>query len=182
MRIIAGRWKGRRLVSFKAPHIRPTTDRVKEVLFNKIQFDVDGSCVLDLFAGTGSLSFEALSRGAKKVVSVEAHPKSLSIIEKNKNMLGDVVGLKVVRSDVLKFLKKNSLHNFDLIIIDPPFTKAMSHEVLEFLAGREPFSPDVRIFIESASSEAVQNDYGSLKLFQEIAFGDKYLREFRPQS
>ena len=78
MRVIAGKWRGRPLVAFKAPHIRPTTDRVKEVLFNKLQGDIDGAKVLDLFAGTGSLTVEALSRGCLLYTSPSPRDATLS--------------------------------------------------------------------------------------------------------
>ena len=80
MRIIGGRFSGRRLVSFTAEHIRPTTDRVKESLFNKLAAYWDGARVLDLFSGTGNLTIEAISWGADSVESVELNPKSISIM------------------------------------------------------------------------------------------------------
>ena len=83
MRIISGKFKGRSLISFKASHIRPTTDRVKESLFNKIQGETEGARVLDLFAGTGSLGLEALSRGAAFVHFVDDSPVSLKILKQN---------------------------------------------------------------------------------------------------
>jgi 16S rRNA (guanine966-N2)-methyltransferase len=83
VRIISGKWKGRQLVSFKANHIRPTTDRVKETLFNILQHDIPDSRILDLFGGTGNLSFESLSRGARFVELVESHKISLKIIQEN---------------------------------------------------------------------------------------------------
>ena len=81
MRIIAGKYGGRRLKAFKADHIRPTTDRVKETLFNILQSYIPEAHILDLYAGTGSLGFEALSRGASDVMAVEQNRKSLSIIK-----------------------------------------------------------------------------------------------------
>lgn len=179
MRIISGKWRGRKLSAFKAPHIRPTTDRVKEVIFNKLQFDIDGARVLDLFAGTGNLSFESLSRGAKEVISVESHPKSLSLIEKNRSLFKDTNNLTVFRSDVIKYLNRNSMLDFDIVLIDPPFTKALSDEVLKVLSESGPLNPNVRVFIESSSQEEVEETYGDLVCKTCLAFGDKFLREFR---
>lgn len=179
MRIIAGQWKGRKLVSFKASHIRPTTDRVKEALFNKIQFDIEGASVLDLFSGTGNLSFEALSRGAAQSVAVESHPQSLSILRKNEKLFQPGSSLKVIPSDVLRFIKKSPLDSFDLILIDPPFTKAMSDEVLEAFGTSSALAPHVRIFIESSSKENVKDRYSKLECVKCLSFGDKQLREFR---
>ena len=122
MRIITGKYGGRRLVSFKANHIRPTTDRVKEAIFSKIQFDVEGAKVLDLFSGTGNLAFEALSRGAESVYAVELHPQSIRILKENKKMLGVQEELQVEKNDVLRYLKREN-EPFDIIFIDHPFTK-----------------------------------------------------------
>ncbi len=85
MRIIAGKYKGRRLVAFKAKHIRPTTDRVKETLFNILGDSVSDAKVLDLFAGTGNVALEFLSRGAQQVEAVESSRKSIEILEKIKS-------------------------------------------------------------------------------------------------
>ena len=101
MRIIAGRFRGHQLVSFNADHIRPTTDRVKESIFNKLQNDVPGGRVLDLFSGTGNLAIESLSRGAESVVAVEMSKKSLAIIRKNLEKLGIKGEIQVVGDDVL---------------------------------------------------------------------------------
>src|SRR5690606_5573787 len=98
LRIISGRYKGRSLVSFKAPHIRPTTDRVKESLFNKIQSRVDGSRVLDLFSGTGSLGLEAISRGASLVEFVDDSASSLNILKKNLKLLSIDKGFTVKKA------------------------------------------------------------------------------------
>src|SRR5690606_35256713 len=113
MRIISGKFGGRKLVHFKADHIRPTTDRVKEVIFNKLQSDIDGSRVLDLFSGTGSLALEALSRGASWVTAVEKNPKSIEIIKKNCELLKIPPGeIALVKKDVLAFLKGSFSEGF----------------------------------------------------------------------
>ena len=83
MRIVAGKHRGLTLYEFDADNVRPTTDRVRENIFNKIQFGVSGSCVLDLFAGTGAVSLEFLSRGALEVISVDNNKNSSSLIKKN---------------------------------------------------------------------------------------------------
>lgn len=107
MRIISGKYKGHPLVEFKADHIRPTTDRVKETLFNKLMFELEGTKVLDLFSGTGNLGIEALSRGAREVTFVEKHPKSLEILKKNLAKLKiPAVDYKIINMDVLSYLKK----------------------------------------------------------------------------
>ncbi len=177
MRIIAGKYGGRRLSTFKADHIRPTTDRVKESLFNKLQGGLEGARVLDLFAGTGNLSFEALSRGATSVDSVEMSKASVAIINKNKKILGVGNELTIHLQDVLKFLK-NGHQKYDVIFIDPPFTKKMAHSVLEALSKSDVFLPHSEVFIESSTQESVLQNYPPLRQKSHKAFGDKYLSHY----
>ena len=99
MRVISGKYKGRELVSFKADHIRPTTDRVKESIFNKLQSHIAGARVLDLFSGTGSLAIEAISREAESVTAVEMNKKSIEIIKKNLQLL-KITEIEVLGQDV----------------------------------------------------------------------------------
>lgn len=181
MRIISGRFKGRSLVSFKASHIRPTTDRVKESLFNKIQGRVDGARVLDLFSGTGSLGLEALSRGASHVEFVDDSSASLSILKKNLNLLGVEDSFSIKKSDAQKYLAAYQGEPFDLILIDPPFTKQMAHQVLESLAQSRAFDDETWVAIETVRGERVEKSYGELTEFDEKYFGDKSLRWFRSQ-
>jgi len=180
VRIISGRWKGRPLVAFKADHIRPTTDRVKEVLFNMIRDQIEQARVLDLFAGTGSLSLEALSRGAQSVLAVEMSRKSLGILKKNTELLKVGDELSVRQQDVRKFLQRYDGDPFDVIFIDPPFTEKMAHEVMELIAESAVFSKSTEIFIESTKHETLMEAYGSLRQIQQKNFGDKYLSVFAP--
>jgi 16S rRNA (guanine966-N2)-methyltransferase len=136
LRIISGKYKGQ-LVPFQADHIRPTTDRVKESLFNILGDFCDNARVLDLFAGTGSLGFEALSRGAREVVFVEQNRKSIDIIRRNHEKLRVSESLQIVNKDVLSFLRSYSGEPFDLIFIDPPFTEEMADEVMNRGGGKK---------------------------------------------
>lgn len=181
MRVIAGKLKGRILVSFKADHIRPTTDRVKESLFNILRNDVEGARVLDLFAGTGSLSIEAFSREAQYVECVEMNPKSLQIINQNLKALSLLKDIKVVKSDVFKYIRAYSGDPFDVILVDPPFTEQLSHDVLTALAQSKLFKSNTVIAIESAKKEKIEDDYDSLRLIDRRVFGDKILSLFSPK-
>ncbi len=178
MRIIAGKLRGHRLAGFEAGHIRPTTDRVKESIFNRLQGDLEGARVLDLFAGTGNLGFEAWSRGAREVIAVESHPRSLAIIHKNLEKLKIQDHYSVHRRDVFQYLREYDGEAFDIILVDPPFTKVISHEVMEAMASSKVHGAASIIVIESAKQENVQPQYGSLSLSQEKNFGDKILRFF----
>lgn len=177
MRIIAGKYGGRRLVSFKADHIRPTTDRVKESLFNTLQDRLEGARVLDLFSGTGNLAIEALSRGAREVWAVEKNRASVEIIKRNQALLGIGEELRIVPSEVEKFLK-HSQEKFDLILIDPPFTEKMADRVLQVLAKSQVLRANCEVFIESSRQEQVATSYGSLQQQTHKNFGDKFLSHY----
>lgn len=183
MRIISGKFKGHHLVSFQADHIRPTTDRVKETLFNKIQFDVDGSKVLDLFSGTGSLGLEAYSRGAKSVHFVDKHPKSLEILLKNIAKLKiPKADYQTTKMDILSFTQKFSSEVYDIIFIDPPFTEKMAHEVMVHLAKSKLFHSQTIITIESLKQERMDDQYGVLQRYDHKDYGDKVLSFFKMKS
>lgn len=178
MRIISGRFKGRNLKAFKADHIRPTTDRVKETIFNILQMDIPESRVLDLFAGTGNLSIEALSRGASYVESVELNNKSLAIIKQNLEMLKIENEIKVIKSDVLKYLKKYSGNSFDIVLIDPPFTEKMAHDCLVTIDKSNVVGDQTRIMIESTIHERVDDEYETIYRVDKREFGDKIVSFF----
>ena len=160
MRIISGKWGGRRLASFRSDSIRPTTDRVKETVFNMIGGDIDGASFLDLFCGTGSMSFEALSRGAKQVYSVDKGRDSKAIMQKNAVMLGVQGGFKFISSDVLRFLKHNT-KAFDIIFIDPPFTQKMGARVMNKLSRSKAIGLRTMVFIEYVKGEEIFDSKGS---------------------
>jgi len=179
MRVISGRFGGRKLVSFRADHIRPTTDRVKETIFNKLQFHLEGSRFLDLFSGTGSIAIEALSRGAAYVQAVEKHPKSLEILNQNLKLLGIGKEIHVICKDVFLFLRAYDGPPFDIILADPPFTEKIAHEVMDNLSNSVVWGPETLIFIESGKQEKIVDEYGSLGLVDRKNFGDKMLSIFQ---
>ncbi len=119
MRIISGTARGRRLREPADYNIRPTTDKVKESIFNIIQFEIEGRRVLDLFAGTGQLGLEALSRGAESAVFVDESNAAIKIITENIKTCGFEKQAQVLRSDALSALTR--LGKFDVILLDPPY-------------------------------------------------------------
>jgi len=179
MRVISGKYKGRRLKSFNADHIRPTMDRVKESLFNIIQADLPDALVLDLFSGTGSLGIEALSRGAQEVCFVESHPTSIRIIRDNLKSLGIEDDYKIFTQDVFKFLQGTSPINYQIVFIDPPFTKAWAHRVMEAVSECKFLASRALIAIEAAKQERIDDNYPGLELLDRRQFGDKSLSLFR---
>lgn len=181
MRVIGGIFKGRILLSPKSNYLRPTSGRVKESLFNILRNDITNTFVLDLFAGTGSLSIEAFSQGAKKVFAVEKHPQSLKIIYNNlKNLQITTQEIQVFKSDVFDFLKKykKSL-KFDLILIDPPFTRKLANETMKQLARSSTFKKETLVVIESSRYETIDEIYPPFSLYDRRCFGDKLLSFFK---
>ena len=122
MRVIAGTKKGIQLKTPDGMATRPTADRVKEALFSIIQFELAGSVILDLFGGTGQLGIEALSRGAKRAVFVDAADKACGVIRENLKRTQLTQQATVVRSDYLAYLKKTQ-DKFDIILLDPPYAE-----------------------------------------------------------
>jgi len=146
VRIIAGDWRSRRIVFPEAPGLRPTPDRVRETLFNWLGHDLAGFRCLDLYAGSGALGFEALSRGAERVTMVERNPAVVRALEANAARLGGgrADRLKIVRADALEFLRRDRSiaetglaasagMRFDVVFLDPPFGDGVSAEVLALL-------------------------------------------------
>lgn len=178
MRIISGKFKGRRLTSFKADNIRPTTDRVKETLFNKLMGRIEDARVLDLFSGTGSLAIECISRGASHVDLVENHRKSLQIIRENMNLLKVTEGFKIFPLDAFKFIKEYTGKPYDLVIADPPFTRAWGDDLAREIGASALVAEDAWVAIESSSQETVNDEYPGLIRFDQRDFGDKHLNFF----
>lgn len=178
MRIISGKYGGRKLVSFKADHIRPTSDRVKESLFNKLSASWPEARVLDLFSGTGNLSIEALSWGARYVESVEMNSKSLAIMKENLDLLGIGHECRTVKSDVLKYLEKYVGEPFDVVLIDPPFTEKMAHQVMQNISKSKVIAENTIVAIEYSKFEKMDAAYPPLKSFDTKNFGDKLVSFF----
>lgn len=122
MRIITGIYKGRNLTTVKDNSVRPATDRVKGSIFNMLQnrLDLNGAHVLDLFAGSGSLGFEALSRGAARVTFVDDQKAALNSLEQNAESLGCADQCEIIEEDALTFLRRGA-GSYDLIFADPPY-------------------------------------------------------------
>ncbi|MNJ92674.1 Ribosomal RNA small subunit methyltransferase D [compost metagenome] len=179
MRIISGKYRGHQLVAFKADHIRPTTDRVKETLFNKLMFRLDGARVADLFCGTGNLGIEALSRDASFCTFVEKNPRSIAITRQNIEKLKVPSSeYKIINMDVLGFLKSYSGEAFDIILADPPFTEKMAHAVLEAAHGSAAFGVHTILAIESEQKERLDDTYGDVVRYDKKSYGDKFLSMF----
>ncbi len=132
LRIIGGEWRSRRLRFPAIDGLRPTLDRVRETLFNWLQFEVEGARVLDAFAGSGALGFEALSRGAKEVIFLEKNPKAALQLKENLSTL-NARNAQVWAGDALHWLSQNP-EPYDLVFLDPPFGLNLLQPALDSLS------------------------------------------------
>ena len=147
LRIIGGDWRGRKL-EFPASlqQLRPTPGRIRETLFNWLVYDIKGARCLDLYAGSGALGVEALSRGASDVVFVESDLKSSRLLEANLNRLGS--DAKVYTMDARRFLRQID-REWDIVFLDPPYRHGMLQQILRLLHDNKRLAKDALIYIES---------------------------------
>ncbi|WP_303907197.1 16S rRNA (guanine(966)-N(2))-methyltransferase RsmD [Thiohalomonas denitrificans] len=153
LRIIGGEWRSRRLSFPDVEGLRPTPDRVRETLFNWLQGRVEGARCLDLYAGSGALGLEALSRGAAEAVFVDSDAEVARQLKENLALLGSEGG-RVVRSNVLNYLRGGG-QPFDIVFVDPPFRRGLLEPTLRLLAQGGWLAPKAWIYLESeADAEA----------------------------
>ncbi|HGO5815151.1 TPA: 16S rRNA (guanine(966)-N(2))-methyltransferase RsmD [Mannheimia haemolytica] len=149
VRVIAGLWRGRKLPVLNAEGLRPTTDRVKETLFNWLMHDIAHSRCLDCFAGSGSLGIEALSRQAQAVIFLEKFANAANQLKKNLQALKSEQG-SVIHTDTLAYLaQKNNGEPFDIVFIDPPFHQGFVPQVISLLAENNWLAPNAILYVET---------------------------------
>lgn len=148
IRIIGGRWRGRKLAVADLPGLRPTTDRVKETLFNWLQFDLQQARILDAFAGTGSLGLEALSRGASHVTFVEKSLQAAKQLQANLELLQAQPNSLVITADALQALQAGTAQ-YDVIFLDPPFGQNLLQPCLQTIEERQLTKPGSFVYIET---------------------------------
>ena len=151
VRIIGGRWRGRRLSVARLPALRPTPDRVRETLFNWLTPTVQGARCLDLFAGTGALGLEAASRGAASVVLVESAAPAAERLREHALLLDPGV-VEVVTSEALAWLK-GPARTFDIVFLDPPFRQGLLPRCCALLAQRGWLAPGAYVYMETELSD-----------------------------
>ena len=140
MRVITGSAGGRRLLELEGLETRPTTDRVKEGVFSALQFDIEGRRVLDLFAGTGQMGIECLSRGAASAVFVDRRKDAAEVVKKNLALTKLQDRAQVVGGDSMEFLA-GTKRRFDLVFLDPPYASGLLERALEGLVGFDILAP-----------------------------------------
>jgi 16S rRNA (guanine966-N2)-methyltransferase len=184
MRIISGISKGRRLVTPKNRSIRPTSDRVKESIFNILGDEVEGKVVLDLFAGTGNLGIEALSRGAKKAFFVEKGRESLRLIQKNLAQCHLEEQSEILTKEVnraIGILKQRG-ESFDLILMDPPYEKGWVQKTLTKLNSHPIYHENSILVIEHGRREPLPHIIRRWNLIRQQGMGDTIISFLTPHS
>lgn len=178
MRIVAGRFKGRTLKAPGDAALRPTSDKVRQALFNILEhaefastFTIEGARVVDLFAGTGALGLEALSRGARFCLFVEESADARALIRENVEALSLTGASKIWRRDAAKLGALDTLAPFDVAFLDPPYRKGLLAPALEGLAAGRWLTPNALVVVEAAGDEAIPKLAG-YELLDDRVYGD----------
>ncbi len=159
MRVISGKFRGKKLISPKDNQIRPTSDKVKGAIFNILQRQINGSKCLDLFAGTGNLGIEAISRGASNCTFVENNTESLKILSKNLQICGTHSSSRIIKQDVLSSLQKLHAENnsYDIIFADPPYDYQKIALLVAKIVETQLLEPEGLIIIEHDKRVSLDN-------------------------
>ncbi len=159
MRIITGSAKGKKLLSLEGDATRPTSERIKEAVFSSIQFDVEGRRVLDLFAGSGQMGLEALSRGAQKATFIDLSREAMEIVKQNCRNTGFFDVSHFLVSDWRNYIRKASgREQFDLVFVDPPYAMECCADAAAYLAKTELIIPGAIVVLESGEEEISMDD------------------------
>ena len=184
MRVVGGVCKGRRLVSFKGRSIRPTTDRIREAIFNALPIEFPFKRALDLYAGTGAMGIEALSRGCEEAVFVDKSPMAITVIKKNLTICGLEDRARVVKRDVLSSLKMlaKEERRFDLIFIDPPYREDLLEDTLSEIDYLRLYTKGAFVVCESSRKSPLDDlDLQGLDISRKKIYGDTAIYFFRPK-
>ena len=182
MRVVAGKFRGRRIAALHGMKLRPTSDRLRETLFNILGPIVKDSVFLDLYAGTGAVGIEALSRGARQAIFVEFHAAAVELIRKNLKSLGIAAGAEIVSMDAARALERleSRRSHVDLVFLDPPYEQGYAyHETLDFLGASNLLAPRGCVVAEHASRRALAERFGSLERVRVVEQGDVSLSFYR---
>ena len=186
MRVIAGKFRSRQLKSLRGTALRPTSDRLRETLFNVIADRVEGSRFLDVFAGTGAVGIEALSRGAREVLFIENHGPAAALIEKNLESLGLRAEARVFALDALRGLQRLAGEaaaepkDYDIVFLDPPYAAAEDYRrVLVFLGASSLLSEGSLVIAEHQRKFELPEWAGQLERMRVLRQGDAALSFYR---
>jgi 16S rRNA (guanine966-N2)-methyltransferase len=182
MRIIAGKYRSRILKSLKSLALRPTSDRLRETLFNILGPGVVGSRFLDIFAGTGAVGIEALSRSAADVTFIENHAPAAKLIRQNLDSLKITSGYTILTADALTSLQKLAARHtsctatFDFVFVDPPYAARVDYaRTFEFLASAKFLAPDALVIFEHHHKFQLPEQFGALRRTRVLKQGESAL-------
>lgn len=156
IRIIAGQWRGRRLPVLDIDGLRPSTDRVRETLFNWLMHDIASARCLDLFAGSGALGLECLSRGADSAVFIESDKRIASQLQQNLQTLNGLDRGDVVSQSAINFLRRPPARRFDLVFLDPPFDSDLLVQAMPLLEQNSWLADGALVYVEQSSNKDVE--------------------------
>ena len=183
MRIITGSAKGLKLKTLEGYTTRPTAERVKEAVFSMIQFDIEGRNVLDLFAGSGQMALEALSRGANCATLVDKSKDAINVIRDNIKRANFADKCSVFNSDYLDFLNRSTDNKYDIVFLDPPYALKMYEPALKVMLGSSVLKPTSLIVCESGNDTIFENDTALCAKFEiekHSKYGKTYVTVLRP--
>lgn len=169
MRVISGIAGGRKLKEIEGYDVRPTTDKVKESVFNIVQFSIEGRKVLDLFAGTGQLGIEAISRGAKKAIFVDQSTTSIKTVRENVKAVGFEKQCEIVQADACEYLRRGE--KFDLIFLDPPYDSTLLEKALQIIEQIDILNKGGIIVCESRIEKVLPELKYPYEKFREYKYG-----------
>ena len=182
MRVIAGKFRSRHLKGPKTLKLRPTSDRLRETLFNILGRSVEDSLFVDLYAGTGAVGVEALSRGARLVVFAESHSKAAGLVRENLAALGVSAGADVIEGSAVRALEKLAASHVvaDFIFLDPPYQNEEEHlQVLEFLDSSHLVAPHGLVIVEHRRKTEMPERFDRLERVRLLEQGDAALSFYR---
>ncbi|MGN0162578.1 MAG: 16S rRNA (guanine(966)-N(2))-methyltransferase RsmD [Candidatus Ornithomonoglobus sp.] len=177
MRIISGCRRGHKLLEFEGRDVRPTTDRVKESIFNLIQEHIPGAEILDMFAGSGALSFEAVSRGASHAVLVDNDSRSVELIKRNISGLGFEDKCTVTQKSCFDYIKQSG-KKFDIIFLDPPYNKGYIEPALTAIVQNDALSGDGIVVLESDNTD-FRSDIEGLDIYRQKRYGRTFITIYK---
>jgi 16S rRNA (guanine966-N2)-methyltransferase len=174
MRIVTGKFKGREIISPpKSIELRPTSDRVREAIFDVVRFNIADSVFLDLFAGSGAMGIEAISEGAKFSVFVEKNPVALRVIRQNIKVLGIENQTLIIKQDALNFIKspfslQSFKEKFDFVFLDPPYASKLAGQTMQTLVNFPLLKSDSIIIAEHSDGETLPEDLKGTNFFKKF--------------
>ena len=174
LRIITGKAKGKRIETLEGEATRPTSERIKEAVFSSIQFDIEGSRVLDLFAGSGQLGLEALSRGAASVSFVDLAREAMDVVKRNAKSTGFFDECRYIVSDWRNYIRKAAgKDKYDLVFVDPPYAMQCCADALTRLVDAELLAVGAIVVLESGEEEIDVSSFTEFEVLKSTHYGKK---------